>query len=278
MSKPARQRRTPEEARRLILDATLGLLARLGPDAFGLKEVAREAGVSHALVTHYFGTFDALIEAAFADHTTRSRSALLERVASQAGKGPASWIAEAAAHLGDPVYGRLALWAMLSGRAEQADFFPRRERGLERVADAIVASLAADGTRPPREDVEFAMLLVLSALMGYAAAGRALWGSLGHAPSRERDAWFQSRLADVLAELAASEGREGGSARTSGRTSNGRASPAAGKPTPTRRTSTPRAKATKAVEPGARAKEAPREPTRRRARASETKGAPSSSD
>lgn len=202
MGRTPRTRRSPEEARRLILDATLTLLARVGPDAIGLKDVAAEAGVSHALVTHYFGTFDALIEAAFADYTTRTRSDLLARLGSLAGEGPAGWVNAAAAHLAEPVYARLALWAMLSGRAEQADFFPTRERGLERVADALVAKLAADGRPPEREDVEFAMLLVLSALTGYAAAGRALWGSLGRKPSQERDAGFRERLADVVAHLA----------------------------------------------------------------------------
>jgi len=152
MTQPDRKRRTPEEARRLLLDATLGLLARRGPDAFGLKDVANEAGVSHALVTHYFGTFDSLIEAAFADHTTRARGELLGRVSARAAEGPGAWIAEAASYLADPVYGRLALWAMLSGRAEQADFFPRREQGLARVADAIVAMLASESKHPPREE------------------------------------------------------------------------------------------------------------------------------
>ena len=33
------------------------VLAELGPDRAGLKDVARRAGVSHGLVTHYFGPF-----------------------------------------------------------------------------------------------------------------------------------------------------------------------------------------------------------------------------
>ena len=58
-----RVRRSPDEARTLILDAADRVFAKKLPDAVGLKDVAREAGVSHALVTHYFGTYDGLVEA-----------------------------------------------------------------------------------------------------------------------------------------------------------------------------------------------------------------------
>ncbi|MBM4377344.1 MAG: TetR/AcrR family transcriptional regulator [Deltaproteobacteria bacterium] len=243
MTRLERKRRTPDEARRLLLDATLGLLARLGPDAFGLKDVAREAGVSHALVTHYFGTFDALIEAAFADYTTRARGALLARVSARAANDPGAWVAEAATQLADPVYGRLALWAMLSGRAEQADFFPRREQGLARVADAIVVTLAGGSREPAREEVEFAILLMLSATMGYSAAGRALWGSLGREPTAARDAWFREQLSQVIAGLterptgkdAGNRARRSSQSRKRSATPRGSAAPKSEGPLATRR-------------------------------------------
>src|SRR6185312_12580404 len=49
-----RRRRAPETARQEILDAAERVFARLHPDEAGLKVVGREAGVSHALITHYF--------------------------------------------------------------------------------------------------------------------------------------------------------------------------------------------------------------------------------
>ena len=51
-----RRRRPPELARQEIVDAAERVFAASQPDQVGLKEVAREAGVSHALITHYFGT------------------------------------------------------------------------------------------------------------------------------------------------------------------------------------------------------------------------------
>ncbi len=205
MVKAPRLRRTPEEARRVILDATLGLLARSGPDAIGLKDVAREAGVSHALVTHYFGTFDALIEAAFAAHVATTRARTLERVTEIAGGGPADWIELVADQLEDPLYGRLAAWALLSGRVDQQDFFPRRDQGFRKVADAIELRLAFDGQRAGREDIEFGMLLVLSSLMGYTLARRALWAGFGKDSTPARDAWFRERIAALIAAQAKPE-------------------------------------------------------------------------
>ena len=71
-----RKRRSPEEARRLILDAAEHVFSERGPDAAGLKLVAAQAGVTHGLVTHYFRTYDALVEATMERATTRARERL----------------------------------------------------------------------------------------------------------------------------------------------------------------------------------------------------------
>src|SRR5438128_2211734 len=64
----------------LILDAADRVFERFMPDEVGLKEVAREAGVSHGLLTHYFGTYDALVEAALERRVERARAAILEKL------------------------------------------------------------------------------------------------------------------------------------------------------------------------------------------------------
>lgn len=58
-----RVRRTPEEARRLILDAAEASMASKGPAGVRLQEVARSAGVSHTNVLHHFGSRAGLIQA-----------------------------------------------------------------------------------------------------------------------------------------------------------------------------------------------------------------------
>lgn len=196
----ARVRRTPEEARALILDAARSLIAAHGPDAVGLKDVAREAGVSHALITHYFGTYDALVEATLADEVRRTREALLARVMSSTPKDLEGWVDLFFSSLGSGEYGRLAAWALLTGRLDREDFFPRREKGMKLVADAIVTRVRELRGELPftRERLEHALVLVMSVGVGYALAGELYWASLGHEASTQRDTAFKKHLADML--------------------------------------------------------------------------------
>jgi AcrR family transcriptional regulator len=202
-SRRPRRRRSPEEARALILEATQRLLAACGPDAIGLKDVAREAGVSHALVSHYFGTFDALIEAALREYMTRTRAEILARIGDLSQSGLAEWIDLLFDHVAHPRTGRLLAWAILSGRLDSEDFFPRRDQGMRFVADALEARVRAQlgaGAAPSREDIEFAMLLVFSSTLGYVVARNVLWASLAREPSPERDRWFRAKLAALLTD------------------------------------------------------------------------------
>ncbi|HXO92467.1 MAG TPA: hypothetical protein VN849_16890, partial [Stellaceae bacterium] len=45
-----RLRRTPEEARRLILETAQNLIARTGPEGLRLQDIAAGAGISHSLI------------------------------------------------------------------------------------------------------------------------------------------------------------------------------------------------------------------------------------
>src|SRR4051812_7769023 len=76
----ARRRRAPELARQEILDAAERVFGESQPDRVGLKEVAAEAGVSHALITHYFGTYAGLIEAAHERRLRALRETMLIRL------------------------------------------------------------------------------------------------------------------------------------------------------------------------------------------------------
>jgi AcrR family transcriptional regulator len=196
-----RKRRSPEEAKAVILDAAQRLLAEHGPDAIGLKDVAREAGVSHALVSHYFGTYDGLVEATLQRHMLATRAQTIRRIADLAHGGPREWVDMTFEQLAHPLSARLVAWAILSGRIQSDDFFPRRDQGMKFVADAFEARARAQlppGAVPPREDIELAMLLVFSTALGYSIARDALWSSMSHAPSAERDRWFRTKLAELI--------------------------------------------------------------------------------
>jgi AcrR family transcriptional regulator len=63
-----------------------------GRTRWGLKDVAREAGVSHALVTHYVGTYAALVDEALASHVRRCRAAFFERFAQSGDDDVGAWL------------------------------------------------------------------------------------------------------------------------------------------------------------------------------------------
>ena len=63
MAAAKRIRRTPDEARRVILDAAEEVMARTGPGGLRLQEVAEAAGVSHPAILHHFESREGLIRA-----------------------------------------------------------------------------------------------------------------------------------------------------------------------------------------------------------------------
>jgi len=64
LTAPAKRiRRTPEEARRLILDAAEASMAVDGPGGLRLMNVAKAAGVSHPTILHHFGNREGLVRA-----------------------------------------------------------------------------------------------------------------------------------------------------------------------------------------------------------------------
>src|SRR5438270_10047106 len=97
-----RRRRAPELARTELLDAAERVFARSQPDQVGLREIALEAGVSHALVTHYFGTYAGLVEATLERRVRALRAELLARVREVGGLAqPARLLAMLFEALGD---------------------------------------------------------------------------------------------------------------------------------------------------------------------------------
>ena len=65
-----------EEKRRLILDAAVRVFARKGFHQSRVGDIAREAGVAHGLLYHYFDSKDQLLETVFRENW----SVLLDRI------------------------------------------------------------------------------------------------------------------------------------------------------------------------------------------------------
>jgi len=212
-SREKRVRRTPEEARTLILDAAERVFAVHLPDVVGLKEVAREAGVSHALVTHYFGTYAALVEAVLERRFMRVREALVTELAG-AFDGTvtveemlATYRRAVARTASDAVTVRLGTWSMMSGRTAQPDFISHRMQGLRVLADAM-----QERTSVPREDLEFCLVTSFALTVMWTIGGHAIAGALGRKRPEGFDAAFEERTAAMIGAYLARGARGAGGA------------------------------------------------------------------
>jgi AcrR family transcriptional regulator len=194
-----RRRRSPELARQEILDAAERVFTRFQPDQVGLKEVAREAGVSHALITHYFGTYAGLLEAALQRRTRELREATLARLREpEALSRPAYLLELLFRTLQDPVHLRLMRWMLASERPAASHAFALQERGLAVLADQVARALSPEPDPGLLRDVEITLLTAASAAYGYALAKHTLAPALGREPTPELDDEVRHTLAAMV--------------------------------------------------------------------------------
>jgi AcrR family transcriptional regulator len=193
-----RRRRSPEVAREELLDAAERVFADHQPDRVGLKEVAAEAGVSHALITHYFGSYAGLIEATLERRVRALRERLLDRLREAGVASAEEMLGLLFRALEDPVHLRLMRWLLASERPAAAHAFVFRDRGLQQVAAQVAQALHPDPPPALVAKLELALLTAVSAAYGYAIGKYALVGALGRQPSRELDDSVQHTLAAML--------------------------------------------------------------------------------
>jgi AcrR family transcriptional regulator len=200
---PPRRRRDPETARAEILDAAERLLVERPPDAVGLKDVAEAAGVSHALVSHYFGTYDELVEHVLVRRIRTLRAETLARLAEPRAMADTERLLDVLfTALEDPLYVRLSLWALAAERPLGRDSLPFREQGLRILAEAVTERITRERpdlpAGPLRERVELALCLANSTAYGYTVGKEAWLAALAKEPSPAFDAKLKAALAEML--------------------------------------------------------------------------------
>ena len=80
--KPVRIRRSADDARAAILEATRRRLVEDGPAAIRLKDVADDVGVSHPAILHHFGSRERLVDAVVERSVESMNRDVLEVIAS----------------------------------------------------------------------------------------------------------------------------------------------------------------------------------------------------
>lgn len=192
-------RRTPELARQELLDAAERLYADHYPDEVGLKDVAREAGVSHALVTHYFGTYAGLVEATLERRIRALRTRVLDKLATITVLAqPIELLALLFEALADPVHLKLLKWMVAGDRATTIQSFAMKDQGMGVIAQEVARALAPKPSQEMIEVLELAILTAVSAAYGYMMNKHALTAALGKAPSQALDDKVRQTLATML--------------------------------------------------------------------------------
>ena len=194
-----RVRRSPEEARRLILATAQALIARTGPEGLRLQDIAAEAGISHPLILHHFksraGLVRALTRQTAAEFKDRlvaalaqpelTTEALIDRVFDAFAGGLAqrlAWLAIMDPEGMDP-----------EGEADEPATV------LSEIAQTLhMRRLAAapPGREVTREDTQWLMHLVAIAAFGEAMHGVRLRRGLGcdEGETRRFRAWFAALI------------------------------------------------------------------------------------
>ena len=182
--KPSRVRRSADDARRAILDATEPRLRELGPSGIRLQQIADDVGVSHPAILHHFGSREGLIEAVVHRAIERLESDLIASIAAPpSSEKPlgAELIDRAFDVLVDGGHARVVAWLLLSGRWDVPAEMRMRVIAEGAHARRVEMEAAANpgAPAPTLEDTTFRMLLVAFTIFGDAIAGDAFRASAG---------------------------------------------------------------------------------------------------
>lgn len=197
--KKKRVRRSPELARQHILEAAVRTLSQRGPAACGLKDVAAEAGISHALITHYFGTYDELVDAAVGEAMRKLRERLITRLMKLQKPTPET-LAQLYLDIAlEPWYGRLVSWAFFNDHDVSSTYVKQLVPQMKLMAAATEYAFSENPRGvPSRDQAEALLVSVWAMVVGYVAGNAFFWHALGRKPGPARDRVVR----DMLGALA----------------------------------------------------------------------------
>ena len=148
--------------RQEILDRAIEVFARRGSDKTSLRAIAREVGVTHAALTHYFGSLDELLVAVYANSEKRAGDA----ASPESGSTPVEMMLRSArANREVPglvqLYSTLVAAALEDDRPAARDFAATRFAGLrQHLADRVRENQRAGRIRPDVDPSAVAALVI----------------------------------------------------------------------------------------------------------------------
>jgi len=194
-----RLRRTPEEARRLILDTAQELIARNGPEGLRLQEIAAAAGISHPLILHHFGSREGLVRALVQEAVAELRDKLIAAMGSAESSLEQEFDQVFDAYR-DGLAQRLAWLATIDPSGETVG----PATIMRDIADSLHArrtAAAPAGAAPDRAYTEMLVHLIAVAAFGDAIVGRRLWRSAELPATDDTDRRFRAWLAALIRDF-----------------------------------------------------------------------------
>ncbi len=199
MTKPLRRvRRSPEEAKRLILETAQALVARTGPQGLRLQDIAAAAGISHPLILHHFRSRAGLVRA-----LTREAAAELKDRLVAAMAQPEYSIGEQLDQVFDAFRGGLAQRLAWLAVEDPEAARPTTAMILREIADTLHArrvAAAPPGSEVARSDTDALVHLVAIAAFGEAMYGTQLRRSAGIDESEQGARQFRTWFAALIGE------------------------------------------------------------------------------
>jgi len=191
-----RIRRTPDEARRLILDAAQAAIARTGPEGLRLHDIAAAAGVSHPLILHHFGSRAGLVRALTREAIIELRDKLFAAM-TEPDHSTEQQLGGVFDAFRDGLGQRLAWLATVDPDGDQGASMMIQREAADRLHARRVAT-AAPGTTVVREDSQFLVHLIAVAALGDAIYGAPFRRSAGLPEGPETDRRFLAWLAALI--------------------------------------------------------------------------------
>jgi TetR/AcrR family transcriptional regulator, repressor for neighboring sulfatase len=197
-----RVRRTPDEARRLILDAAQAAIARTGPEGLRLQDIAAAAGISHPLILHHFGSRAGLVRALTREAVAELRDKLVAAM-TQRDYSIEEQLDRVFDAFRNGLGQRLAWLATVDPDGDQSGSTMIQREIAEHLHARRIAT-APPGATVSWEETQFLVHLIATAALGEAIYGTQLRRSAGLADGRETDSRFRAWLAALIQPRAAS--------------------------------------------------------------------------
>ena len=187
-----RQRRTPEEARRLILQTAQELIASTGPEGLRLQDIAAAAGISHPLILHHFGSRERLVRALTQQTVAELRDKLIATMVT----GEHS-LEEQLNRVFDAFRDGLAQRLVWLATVDPGGGTEGTQMIMRDIADTLHnrrTAKAPPGRTITRDDTDALIHLVATAALGDALYGAQLHLSAGLPATRETERQFRQWL------------------------------------------------------------------------------------